>query len=231
MGVRKRRPRKFRKRKRARRGGTRRRRHLPLTGFPKLKVVKLRYVQEITLTSVAGGLSHARAFSANGLHDPDHALGGHQPKGFDQWMSLYAHYNVLGSKCRMRAAGTGSDAFCWGVARTAAPGEMDAKTLPFILECRMNKGYAVSGGYQRSNSMNTASVKSSTYSQKKQFGPNSTGRDSLRGQSGANPAEDIMFEPWICPSGGALAAVVTGKFIITIDYIVLFSEQRVLSQS
>lgn len=234
--------RKRRSRRSGRKGRTKRRRitrsrkRLTITGFPKLKVAKLRYVDEIALTSPAvTGLSAAWGFRANGCYDPNAAVGGHQPKGFDQWMALYSHFNVLGSKCTVRLAGTGSDTFAWGVARTAANGEMNGKTLPYILECRMNKGYALSGGFYGRGQNDVQRSRSAKYSQKKQFGPNSTNKENLTGAFNADPLEQIYYEVWIAPSTGSVVvpppASVSSKFIVTIDYIVMFTEQKVLPQS
>lgn len=204
---------------------------LALTGFPKNKIVKLRYVQEITLTTPAvTGLSKSLPFVANGCYDPYYPIGGHQPKGFDQWMTIYANYNVLGSKCTMRMLNSGVDSFAWGVARTATPNELDGKTLEYILECRMNKGFAVAGAYQRNNNMPTSTVKTITYSQKKQHGPNSTNAANLIGTSGDNPEELTIFEPWMCPSASNPSSL-TANFVITIDYIVMLTEQKILAQS
>ena len=72
-------------------------RNLVLGGFPKTKIVKLRYVQEITLNS-ASGVYDVHSFRANSLFDPDYNGVGHQPSNFDRWMEIYNHYTVVGSK-------------------------------------------------------------------------------------------------------------------------------------
>lgn len=215
---------------------TRRRRYrkkvpLPISGFPKQKVVRLRYCQEITLTTPSTtGLSKSLPFVANGPFDPFHPIGGHQPKGFDQWMQLYAHFNVLGSKAVMRMVGSGNDGFIWGITRTATPNELDGKSLEYILEARMTKGYAISGGYQRNNNMPTSTTRIAKYSQKQQFGKNSTSMANLIGTNGSNPAELQIFEAWMVPAAAAPAAN-SANFIVTIDYIVLLTEQKILPQS
>lgn len=205
-------------------------RGLPLTGFPKQKVARLRYVQDITITTPGAGLSKSLPFVANGCYDPYYPIGGHQPKGFDQWMSVYANYNVLGSKCKVRMVTTGDEGFCWGVGRTATPNELDSKSLNYILECRMNKGYSIAGGYARNNNTPSATTRTATYSQKKQHGSNSTGNTNLTGTNAGNPSELTIFEVWACPPSTVTTAK-TASFVVTIDYIVLFTEQRVLTQS
>lgn len=206
---------------------------LPLTGFPKQKVVRLRYVQELTITTPSStGLSKSLPFVANGIYDPYYpaSVSSHQPKGFDEWMQLYCHYNVLGSKCTMRMVGSGNDGFLWGVTRTPQPNDLDGKSLEYILEARMTKGYAIAGGYQRNNNMPTSTTRRATYSQKGQFGKNSTSMSQLIGTASSNPSELQLFECWMVPAAGAAAAC-SANFIITIDYIVLLTEQRILPMS
>lgn len=204
---------------------------LPLGGFPKNKLVKLRYVTECVVQ--CAGLSDSFNFRANGMFDPDHTGVGHQPKAFDQWMSIYNHYNVLGAKINVKLASThGADNYIWGVTRTPAANQMDGKQLTYCLENRYNKGYRTIGSSynhsgQRTNA-NSAMV--CTYSQKKQFGKNSTGSDKLTGTATTDPTEQQFFEVWIAPIN-SVAQQQTASFIVTIDYIALLTEPRVLAQS
>eukprot|EP00487_Bulimina_marginata_P010824 TRINITY_DN5_c0_g1_i10.p1 TRINITY_DN5_c0_g1~~TRINITY_DN5_c0_g1_i10.p1 ORF type:complete len:232 (-),score=-4.00 TRINITY_DN5_c0_g1_i10:213-908(-) len=39
-----------------------------------------------------------KVFSCNGIYDPDITRVGHQPSGFDQLMSMYDHYVVIGAR-------------------------------------------------------------------------------------------------------------------------------------
>lgn len=212
------------------------RRHLPLAGFPKQKLVKLRYVQEVEIVTPNTGVSKSIPFVANGCYDPFYPIGGHQPKGFDQWMSVYSHYNVLGSKINVKMVGTGEDNFAWGVARTATPNELEARSLEYILEWRGNKSmnsYTVvgseNGGYANNPTrMNT--TRTATYSQKKQFGKNSTSTAELIGNNTTNPTELAIFEVWQCPINSHLSQK-TGDYVVVIDYIVLFTEPKILDQS
>lgn len=61
--------------------------------------VKLRYADTFSLVSTG---VNQRQFSMNGLFDPDLTGVGHQPRGFDQWMSLYARYRVYYAKAFAR---------------------------------------------------------------------------------------------------------------------------------
>jgi len=70
-------------------------------GFPKNKVVRMRYVQykQVDLTNATNGYD-GFYMSANGIFDPDTAVGGHQPMGHDQWETFYNAYTVIGSKIK-----------------------------------------------------------------------------------------------------------------------------------
>jgi len=59
----------------------------------------LRYTDFTTFTP--GLLTAVQVYSANSLFDPNRTGVGHQPRGFDQIMTMYDHYVVTG--CRMTA--------------------------------------------------------------------------------------------------------------------------------
>lgn len=209
---------------------------LPLAGFPKQKMVRMRYVQEIEIVSPSTGLSNSIPFVANGCYDPFYPIGGHQCKGFDEWMSVYTKYNVLGSKINVKMVGTGQDNFAWGVARTPEPNTLKDKSLPYILEWRGNKSansYTVvgseNGGYAN-NPTRMNKTRFAKYSQKKQFGKNSTSNADLVGTDTSNPNNLAIFEIWQCPIQQQLQAK-TGDYVVVIDYIVLFTEPKILAQS
>lgn len=204
---------------------------LVVGGFPKQTMVKLRYVQEINITT--SGLSNSQPFVANGLFDPYYPVGGHQPKIFDQWMLMYSHYNVLGSKARVRLTSTGGlDHVSWGICTTPHQNQMSNKTLEAVLENRYQKGYRITGSaYQNSGVRARANIDQvSYYSQKKQHGKNATSRSDLIGDVTKNPDEKTFFEIWQCPIQGVTASK-TCSYLVTIDYLVLFTEPKVLAQS
>lgn len=65
--------------------------------FGNSRIARLTYCDNIALDPGANTVA-GRVFRANGLFDPDVALGGHQPYGFDQLMSIYNRFCVLGAK-------------------------------------------------------------------------------------------------------------------------------------
>lgn len=61
------------------------------------KTVKLKYHEAITLSPGPAGGPATEVFLANGMFDP-HVGAGHQPRGFDELMTLYKAYTVVLSK-------------------------------------------------------------------------------------------------------------------------------------
>ncbi len=54
--------------------------------------------------SIAPGINTGdKVINANSLYDPDAAIGGHQPTGFDQLMGLYKYYRVMSAQFKVSA--------------------------------------------------------------------------------------------------------------------------------
>lgn len=64
--------------------------------FPNEVFVRLKYHDGFNLSAAAGSSFHA--IRGNGMFDPDFSLGGHQPRGFDQYADIYQNYMVYASK-------------------------------------------------------------------------------------------------------------------------------------
>lgn len=204
---------------------------LPIGGFPKQKMVKLRYVQELQLTTPGTtGLSKSLPFVANGVYDPYYPIGGHQPKGFDQWMNVYSHYNVVGSKINCKCVSTGYTNVSWGVCRTPASTEMNGKTLEYILENRYQRNARYISGSNNVNTQLNNTPLIAKYSQKAQYGKNATSQADLVGSNSRNPDELQFFEVWACPLSADTQSKIL-DFVVIIDYLVLLTEPRVLAQS
>lgn len=72
-------------------------------GIPQTYACKLRYAHD-AIIDVAVGSSYDHVFRTNNVYDPDYSIGGHQPRFFDQLMTLYASCYVVGSVIRVRAS-------------------------------------------------------------------------------------------------------------------------------
>lgn len=75
-----------------------------------------RYSEFISMNPGASGIAASNIFSANGLFDPNITGVGHQPRGFDQLMSLYDHYVVTNCKVELfvtqNSSNQTSNVFC-----------------------------------------------------------------------------------------------------------------------
>jgi hypothetical protein len=58
--------------------------------------VHLKYAQ---LFDISSGVFSTYLFRGNGMFDPYAGTGGAQPNGFDEYMALFKHFYVVGSKC------------------------------------------------------------------------------------------------------------------------------------
>lgn len=218
-----------------------RRKYLPLTGFPKTKLVKLRYVYEFFLENpgpvpLTDAKSLCTTFVANGADKP-WALGyTHQPKGYDEWMKVYNHFQVIGSKIRVKTTGLPQNVM-WGVTRVAAGQQMTDMTLNELLEVRFQKKSGTVTGALTSLNTPINRTQTASFSSKKQFGKNSTNNEELTGTQGngtidGNPAEKTFFDVWQIPTlpAGAMTSR-KGYYVATIDYLCLLTEPKVLAQS
>lgn len=85
-----------------------------LQGVTSVKKV-LRYYDNFQLNPTAGGVPGTKRFRANGIHDPDVDLGGHQARGFDQYMQMYDHYTVTKCTAKVWFDNNSEQSGCLGV--------------------------------------------------------------------------------------------------------------------
>lgn len=76
----------------------------PITSDVMYGKLKYNYHGSVSGSSTATPLSYV--FRGNSCYDPDQATGGHQPLGFDQWMTFYDKCVVLSSKITWRIFNT-----------------------------------------------------------------------------------------------------------------------------
>lgn len=205
-------------------------------GFPKNKVVKMRYVQykQVDLTnSITGGFDGFYMW-ANGIHDPDVAIGGHQPMGHDQWQLFYNHYVVLGAKCKVTYASRDNV-----VAQPIIVGisiEDDVTSGATNVSTIQEYGGAKYKMFQGYTSMSTKSV-TAHFSAKKFFNvTDMKDNQSDKGANfGANPTDGAYFRVFACTADGTSATSPAGDVIIgcnvEIEYIVALQEPKELPQS
>lgn len=182
--------------------------------MPDQFVTKLRYFTNFTLTPT-GGTVASRAFSANGLWDPDVSGIGHQPRGFDQLMSIYRHYNV--TKCEMKASydhDSSSSFYIAGIHEDTVSGLF---TDPEDVMEKSKMTYFASV-----RDTTKASTKYTCYPHRR-LGLNNPGnvQSTQQGSNIANPIDQIYLKPFVFYPGSVGSAILVA---VQIDYTAVFSE-------
>lgn len=195
------------------------------SGMPLTRRAYMRYTDRVAITSTTG-LIGQYIFRANSVFDPDLTGTGHQPMGFDQWVTLYNHYVVVGAKITIQCI-TDSGQLqpsAFGVNLQADTGLAYTDFTGFIEAKQGTTKYLVGG-----TSIMPKPIYSS-YSAKKFFNITDIkdNLDRLGSPSGTNPNEGAYFVLYYQLLNNASDVQ---WFTVTIDYIVDWSEPRMLSQS
>lgn len=207
-------PKKYNRRPRHRR--RRRRMRLANSPFPKTRVAKLTYYDEVELDST-GAVPDQHSFRANGLFDPDYSATGHQPMGFDQYMALYNHFEVISSKCTAKFIPSGARAYV-GVYLDDDSSSLPAFTT--LIEQRANKTGLLIGSSVKPFTIKTY------YSQRKAFGKRVAGAVDQRGSINSDPTELQYFKIW--QRGINAVDPPATMVLVRIEYIVKFTEFKTL---
>lgn len=202
----------------------------PIGGFPKSKLVKLRYAQFININP-ASGVTGSYVFSANGMYDPDITGTGHQPSNFDRWMAVYDHYTVVGSKIKVSYTPTIATTIVpgiFGVLLTDAGNEATSLIQENLLEQPRVKYSRKVLGMPTANSMPATVVK--RFSSKRFFGVKPLGGGkTFQGSASANPTEGAFYEVFVCPIDGNDPGNMA--LTVVIDYIAVLTEPKVSDAS
>lgn len=206
---------------------------LILEGFPKQKLVKLRYCQEVSIDP-GSGLAASVNFAANALYRPYLSTPyAHDPMGFDQWSQIYTRYTVLGSKISMvpvSSAPVNLIPSYYGVLLTTnASGVAQFTTVPNILESKLVTKHASQGSLYQSTPLGKNTVHK-TFSAKKFFGvKNVQDGNSYSAGIAAHPNQLAYFNVWSASAGSNNPDAAT--FLITITYIALMHDPVTLNGS
>lgn len=196
------------------------------SGLPTIRRACLRYCDEIVVTSTGGLLNTNQRFLANGLFDPNVALGGHQPMGFDTWASLYNRYVVLGSKIRCEVAldDVGQNGGMYAGIFLDDDGTAVYGSLTGLVEAR--KGSHVTCTNQRRPQYTSAKYSA------RQFHNITDIKDNMYTIGSVvtgDPSDKAYYVVW----GESVKSAQSNSYtaLVIIDYIVEFSEPKDLAQS
>jgi len=195
----------------------------PREGFPKKMTVTHRYVENLTISAVAGAGQQNYLFKCNGMYDPNETGTGHQPIYFDQLTTLYDHYCVIGSKITVRFTQAG----------------LNNPATHLML--RVDDDTNVPTNTQETMEQNGAKFKllpagspytvtlTNKWSAKKYFGGAVLANNELQGSATSDPTEKSYFQIAVRPMDGASAIDVHMQ--VTIEYIAVWKELKNIAGS
>jgi hypothetical protein len=208
----------------------RRFRSMPPLGMPSRKLVRLKYVDTISIDPPAAGVL-AHYFSANGMFDPNITGTGHQPLYFDQWMAGYDHFTVIGSKIRVTPSNptTADIVPCQYGCIIDDNTTFSYTTSAQVIESSQGRFSKIAGAKTAPQTKYSSSIVRK-WSGKKFFGTKSLiGEDTFRGSAATNPVEEAYFGVW----AGSIGDQNGGKLYLTIEieYIAMLTEPKFVAQS
>ena len=186
---------------------------------------KLIYSEGLQLNPGVGGTVSDYVWSANGLYDPNITGVGHQPRGFDQLMTLYDHATVIGAKITVNCSNgdtTGGNMIVLSVrdSNTAISSYIDAMEYRYIKKAVL--------GVESGSATKTVALKCNPNKFLGRGSPLS--EDNLRNSISSNPNEQAYFHVSCMPleAGTDTAGV---NVIVRIEYTVIFTEPKQPTQS
>lgn len=221
MPKRRRSTKKFSRNGKRRRRSRRRRRTVPRGLFSKRVKMRHKYVTTLALNPGSSGSVAYHKFSANGMYDPDITGTGHQPMGFDQYASFYAHYTVIASKitCVFVSEASGNTGSTL-VSLSLAPGTATPLDATDLMEGPHTRFSVLTGS--NASSKKTLSL---GFSAKKFFSQNPMSEDNNAGTNGANPAEQAQFHIGV---SNMLLGIdpTTVRVLVYLSYIAVWHEPK-----
>lgn len=191
----------------------------------KQMITKLKYQTDF---SIDPGLAtvDAHVFSANGLYDVDITGTGHQPRGWDELITLYDHAVVVGSKIKVNFVQQASAVDTCNIVGISLKDSSSEETTG---NDYMEGGYVKYGVV---NSINANSIKTITY----KCNPNKFLSRSkplsdpyLKNSSSTNPTEQAFWHVWGSGMDGHNGGLC--NINVNIEYLVVFLEPKNPAQS
>lgn len=218
--------------------------------FPQSQRTTLRYCTPITfeLTGQGNAIKQFQ-FRANGLFDPDVGQGGHQPRGFDEYMSIYNTFTVVGSSISVNWLMQGysgpsvEDATTNDLHQTMGATVATPASIPVI--CGIHKGMevltagAVATQMEKDRTIwsvllptgpavtQKASLKVSDFYGKQKL----VGSSGFTGDKTQDPDELVYFELFVGRASTLTSGATNVTAYVTIQYDAVFTEPKTLTQS
>lgn len=195
-------------------------------GMPIARFATLRYVTSITQNLTLGSMNTLQ-YALNNLYDPEVAVGGHQPRGFDQWSAIFQKYLVYGCKITvtLTTPAAATDALAWGM----YPSDMGATPLSSptgIMEQKL-------GPWRQTDNQRKISSCKMYWSAKKWFNVKNLRdqADNYGAYCTTSPINAPTVQLWARMYDSASPNAVVVAFTVLIDYFCMFSDPQQLPQS
>lgn len=194
----------------------------PPTGFPDRLRCKLKYCDNLTLTSTTGSIGKY-FFRANSINDPDLTGTGHQPLYHDTFSAIYDQYAVISSHIVITAINRSTtDAALMALVKE------DDGTGTTTVQTLLEAGHA---RYKLLTPLSGSSSKvilKQNFSAKKFLAIDPFTSQTYKTNFGSNPSEDA---DWMLSLVAYNSATLTVDFEVTIIYDCLFTELQTPTQS
>lgn len=191
------------------------------TAFADTTFVKLKYLQIFNLVhSTTLAASNMRG---NSLFDPDFAVGGHQPRGFDQWAALYDRYCVYGCSIKVTFTTPAPGICCY--IRPFVDGAIVVSTVDAAMELPYTQYKISSEGARRTI---IAKAYNNTV---KQFGitKNQQQDDEFSSLTTDNPLKQWFWQ--LAAQNVDLTTAGTTSAVVELVYYTKFTRRKTLLQS
>lgn len=198
--------------------------------MPNRFATKLRYVGSAQLNP-AVGLPAVHVVNAIGCFDPDVTAAGHQPRGFDQLMTMYDHYTVIGSKITVDFCNTANSA---GEASTIGIAVKDTATAYTDANNYLEGRNIISTVLPSANTGGPAPMRTlhKAMSTRKFLGVSKPlSSDTIRGDVTANPTDSSYFHIFIQALANVAADLPSYAIQFRVEYLVVFTEPVQPAQS
>lgn len=222
-----------------RRRSVKRSQKFPRNGVSKTARAKLRYCEEVSLSSNGISTVTRYVFAVNSLFDPNVTGTGNQPVGFDEWMNLYNLYTVVGGQMTVAPlAATTASATPQYFATGISDGQIltSATVQSLLSNCPNNDPGQPFSAYGMNKGFTNVELKERSRSVKWSAGgimgvaqSDVLDRTSLQGSSTSSPSDLIYGTILIGDVGGAAAS--TQPYLVTIDFDVVFTNPKQLTIS
>lgn len=181
----------------------------------------LKYQDRFRLSGGAAGVPRLLIYSANGLYDPQTAVGGHQPRGFDQIMAMYDHFCVIAASCEVTFHNTDTTQAQICAISILADAGIASKTNDYMEDTITN--YNVVGRTDAGDATKTIKV---NVTPSKFLGVSKPLSEAdLHGSVSANPVEQVYFHIW-CAALDETVIPSPMQITIQLCYTVIFTEPK-----